>query len=497
MILTIAAKTIIGLILALVGSARFEETWKMEHGISSINKPKSKYYNKDTFIYLFPTAFLWIVLIVIIFYFIEFGIASGTGILINLFVNVIAFSGVYSVILLLLMPYLRQKISSRACAVLWFCPILIFFGSYPEFIFNNSRIFTVYLSKNAIKIIILIWFLGFLISYGRSLILHHSFRKKVLSESYAVADEKTIAIFENVCKGLEFSRPTALFISPYIDSPFSMGRIKRTRCVVLPPQKYSEEELKMIFLHEVHHLQRWDVDTKIFLTFLKCVCWFNPFSWIAVKEASRDIELSCDEIVTEKMTSEERKSYAQLLLTTASGQRGFTTCLSTSAEALRYRLKNVVQLRSRSLGKTAIIIAIFISSIFFNLIAITDERGTLKSFVTLDGQEMSYRIEYNIYSKSDIEQTADNRTSDGSKFKAEASEDEMTERLLSDTIVEHYLCRQGFYTGEEPEYYIYINGSQGGNGYRLVTIYENYVTITDIMQTGAEEHPEVFRIIHR
>ena len=73
----------------------------------------------------------------------------------------------------------------------------------------------------------------------------------------------------------------------------------------------------------------------------------------------------------------------------------------------------------------------------------------------------------------------------------------MTERLLSDTIVEHYLCRQGFYTGEEPEYYIYINGSQGGNGYRLVTIYENYVTITDIMQTGAEEHIEVFRIIHR
>lgn len=37
-----------------------------------------------------------------------------------------------------------------------------------------------------------------------------------------------------------------------------------------------------------------------------------------------------------------RRQYAELLLQTAGDERGFTTCLSATAGALRYRLRNIM-----------------------------------------------------------------------------------------------------------------------------------------------------------
>ena len=48
--------------------------------------------------------------------------------------------------------------------------------------------------------------------------------------------------------------------------------------------------------------------------------------------------------------AEERARYAGLLLKTAGDERGFTTYLSATAEALRYRLENVLHPRQKRLG---------------------------------------------------------------------------------------------------------------------------------------------------
>lgn len=74
------------------------------------------------------------------------------------------------------------------------------------------------------------------------------------------------------------------------------------------------------------------------------MCWFNPLMWLAMRKSADDLELSCDEIVLEGCSSTTRYQYANLLLKTAGDQRGFTTCLSTTASALRYRLKHVMSL---------------------------------------------------------------------------------------------------------------------------------------------------------
>lgn len=475
-------KLLWGTILAVVAGYRFNEAWEKEHTLCTKQSTSDKPVTKDTYVWTPPTTFLWVIVVIAGVLLIEFGFTGGTGIVIHSLLNLTVYFSVYFVILISLMPYLRRKISSRACATLWFCPIFMFyhFSSIGEDGFFG--LFTIYVPHNILTVMLIVWLSGFAVSYIWSFTSHFIFRHRVLDEAYAVADETTLAIWKSVCKELEFSRPTALLISPRINSPLSMGRIKRTRCTILPVKAYSEDELRMIFLHEVHHLQRWDVDTKVFLTIVKCVCWFNPMVWIAIRKASQDLELSCDEIVIEKMTPEEKTAYAHLLLNSASEQRGFTTCLSASADALRYRLKNVVSSRSRKLGKFVIMLAVFISILCYNIISFADSRGTLKSFIAPEGTEMTYcpSVDW------------------PSQLSPEGSDDCISEidEILEGTIVEHYLNSSNIVLGsdEEPVCHLFINGPQEWNGSLLITFYDDYITIS-----GAEKlwfrHREIYRIV--
>ena len=63
---------------------------------------------------------------------------------------------------------------------------------------------------------------------------------------------------------------------------------------------------------------------------------------VAARKSADDLELSCDETVLAGEDSGSRKRYAELILKTAGDERGFTTCLSATATALRYRLKNII-----------------------------------------------------------------------------------------------------------------------------------------------------------
>ena len=72
--------------------------------------------------------------------------------------------------------------------------------------------------------------------------------------------------------------------------------------------------------------------------------------WLARRRSADDLELSCDETVLHSMDGDCRRPYAELLLRTAGDQRGFTTCLSASAGALRYRLRQVMNPCKRTGG---------------------------------------------------------------------------------------------------------------------------------------------------
>lgn len=473
-------KLMCGVVLAILFGIQFEKAWEKEHN----NKPEltlsGKPVPKDTYIFVCPTGYLWIIGTCIVMFMIKFGLSAGTGFAVSLLLNLTLFFCVFFAVMMILIPYLRRSISSRACATLWLCPMFMFYSWVLLDEGNCLGLFTVYVPRRVLVVILIVWLAGFIISYVWSLARHFAFRKRVMAASYKVTDEHVLDIWQEVCESIDYSRPTALIVSNYADSPFSMGRIRRTRCTVLPQKEYSDSELRFIFLHEAHHLQRWDVDTKVLLTILRCACWFNPMVWIATNMASQDLELSCDEIVAEQMSSEDRQAYAKLLLSSAGTQQGFTTCLSASAGVLRYRLKNVVQSKKRRLGKCAVMLTLFVSVLCFNFFSFTDSRGTLASYAVPENAEVSYR-----YLKS---------SSGSSQAVAEMSEADIVS-LLETTTVEHYINAATLYIDEHAVCHVFVDAPSVLNGYRLVTFYDNYVTISDAEHVAAEDHIEVYRII--
>lgn len=257
-------------------------------------------------------------------------------------------------LLLLLLPALRKVICAESCASLWliFCLALIVSGFSPSWSiplpFSPP-------SKQLVTILFWVWLAGFAAVMLWSILSHLLFRRHLLKDSKPVTDETYIRLWQRQrdIANLHAAR-VELRVSPNTQTPLSIGLFASSTCLVLPERSYTEEELKLIFQHELVHISRKDSQMKFNMTFWAAFLWFNPLAWIALRLCAQDLELSCDEAVLYGRPAETRMKYAGLLLHTAAKQQGFTSCLSTSASSLRYRLKNVVAGSKRIAGSVIV-----------------------------------------------------------------------------------------------------------------------------------------------
>ena len=280
------------------------------------------------------------------------------GLLAAVFSPVLTLS-LYYAILLALLPSLRQRIRPRACATLWLLPSLFYLTRSS---FLPRPLLTVHVPKSLLLAMCLVWLAGFLAILGWSIAVHLRFRASILRDAAEVTDPNLLAVWRQELIRLG-EVPAAyegkLVTSPTASTPLSVGLFRSGLRVVLPRRSYTAEELTLIFRHELIHIVRGDTWTKFFLLVCKALCWFNPLMWIAMRRSADDLELSCDEIALQNEPDPVRRQYAELILHTAGNERGFTTCLSASASALRYRLKNILQPRKLRPGALAVSVICF------------------------------------------------------------------------------------------------------------------------------------------
>ena len=366
------------LIIACLLGWLFSRSWKKEHDEPIWFIPRKKGFKTH---FLFPPTWMfWVLLFIFSLFLLAYGILDGLVYFETLSLKVLLFLSAYFVLLLLLMPLMRRWFSARACATLWLIPTFLFLTWSTSLRVFSGLSLKIYIPRQVLSIIGIIWAAGFLAVTGYYLISHLVFRSRVKKHTTRVTDEETCAILRKEQLEIFYLWPLTLRRGE-VKAPFSMGTTRWSRCIVLPDCRYTPEELSMIFRHELHHLQRSDVETKIFLCLCKAFCWFNPLVWIATRKAAEDLERSCDEIVTEEMEKPERQAYAKLLLDAAAPGQGCTTCLSAAAGTLRYRLKSIMDQRERWPGSLMLGSVVFVFVICFGMISISsvDARGSLTS----------------------------------------------------------------------------------------------------------------------
>ncbi|MBQ7086509.1 MAG: hypothetical protein IJM96_03435 [Clostridia bacterium] len=291
----------------------------------------------------------------------------------------------YYIILMVILPILRKIISARACAYLWIVPAALYNFIY---VFNRRNFsvppFTVRIPRDIAIAFAVIWLVGFAVIMTWKIVSHLRFRREILENAHEVKDKEILALWDKEQDLIERKRVIPLLISDKIGSPMTIGVHDGALRTVLPAIHYNIEELELIFRHELRHVQRLDSETKAFLAFMQAFCWFNPLMWFATKKAAEDMELSCDEMVLYNADESKRRKYADLLLETAGDGRGFTTCLSATANSLRYRLKNVMLPRKRLSG--AVIIALVTAVIMMtgNIVAVSTSYGSINDVILND-----------------------------------------------------------------------------------------------------------------
>lgn len=110
------------------------------------------------------------------------------------------------------------------------------------------------------------------------------------------------------------------------------------------PVGVRDADLSYILEHEGTHIRRKDYLIKP-LAFLALILhWFNPLMWLSFGLMSRDMEMSCDESVLQKMSQDAKGGYSRSLLSLSVKRSGLFAAnpLAFGESHVKARIKNVL-----------------------------------------------------------------------------------------------------------------------------------------------------------
>lgn len=161
----------------------------------------------------------------------------------------------------------------------------------------------------------------------------------------------------------------SIFISKEVETPFTAGFVHP---VIYLPEKLSREQQSLVLEHEGAHLRRRDHWLKPAVFILLCVHWFNPLLWLAFRLMEKDMEISCDESVLERIGHHRKKDYAQTLLGLSGGNALGAVPIAFGESSVEERIKNVMKFKKAKLGAVIIAGIVVCSAVLLLLINRTE-----------------------------------------------------------------------------------------------------------------------------
>lgn len=79
-------------------------------------------------------------------------------------------------------------------------------------------------------------------------------------------------------------------------------------------KELTEEQLRLVLLHEREHVRRHDPWIQGLAVVAVCLYFWNPVLWLAYHFTRRDMELACDRRVLNQLGEKERRAYARTLV---------------------------------------------------------------------------------------------------------------------------------------------------------------------------------------
>lgn len=211
--------------------------------------------------------------------------------------------------------------------------------------------------------------------------------RKLRCSSRLVTEEKILALLEKETAAVGLQKVLPIYTAE-IGSPMIVGAAKPV--LLLPEISFTEEQLSLVFRHELTHYRRRDIWYKLLLMLANAVHWFNPMVWLMVRAADRDLELSCDEAVVNGKNEEYREEYGRCLLAVVRAGMNrrtlFTTNFYSGKKTLKNRLSTILDMTPKSRGTLAFIALLLAAAVAGSLVACTP--GGEKNRYNIDLNDM-------------------------------------------------------------------------------------------------------------
>lgn len=163
---------------------------------------------------------------------------------------------------------------------------------------------------NVFSIFLIVWLsvsvvllLKYGIDYARSF-------KQIRDLSYVTDDryEKTLAEIQSQTN----RRKNICVVScSAVGMPMGVGVFKKR--ILIPPGKYTDEEIRYVLLHEYTHFINRDLVTKLLIEIFCRLFWWNPLVYVLRKDVEQMMELRCDLMVISGLGSLKRAYYLKTI----------------------------------------------------------------------------------------------------------------------------------------------------------------------------------------
>ncbi len=240
---------------------------------------------------------------------------------------------------------------------------------------NENSLNVVNAQKNPVMVIdllIALWLTGGIIFLLYHLLTYHFQRKELLRWHRPLTSIRVKDSIEKICGNRHIKNRFNVILSEKASSPMMIGFF--TQYLVLPTENYTEGELNFILKHELTHLRRHDLWYKLILLIANTIHWFNPIIYIMKNEASADMEFSCDDEVIKGASMNERKAYAETVLTSIQHsliqKNNLSTYFYGGAKSMKERIKNIFLFKKKRTGIAAFIAVVLLIVVSGSIIAL-------------------------------------------------------------------------------------------------------------------------------
>ncbi len=232
-----------------------------------------------------------------------------------------------------------------------------------------------------LDIVAIVWMVGSLIYISVHLISYSHYKRQVRKKWRIIKETCILCPLFQWKRELHIRRNVCVMEYDEAESPMILGFVNPV--LVLPKEQYDPKDLFFILKHELVHLKQGDMYVKLLFVTANAVHWFNPMIWIMQKEAVIDMELSCDERVTQGASYAFRKAYTETLLSMLHKQCVRKTVLSTQfyggTKIMKKRFQNILTRNRKKNGIPILICAVTLSITLGMLVGCSVTKGNTET----------------------------------------------------------------------------------------------------------------------